>query len=101
MIARKVANALALDYPRERLEVVVASDGSSDATVAEARRAGADLVLELPRGGKIRAQDAAVAASRGEIVAFSDANSDVGARRAARARRARSPTRASATPAAR
>ncbi len=75
VIARKVHNALALDYPRERLEVVVASDGSSDATVREARDAGADRVLELERGGKIRAQDAAVAQSRGEIVAFSDANS--------------------------
>ncbi len=36
--------------------------------------AGADLVLELERGGKIRAQDAAVERARGEIVAFSDAN---------------------------
>jgi cellulose synthase/poly-beta-1,6-N-acetylglucosamine synthase-like glycosyltransferase len=75
VIARKVANALALDYPRELLEIVVASDGSTDATVQEARRAGADVVLDLPRGGKIRAQDAAVAASRGDVVAFSDANS--------------------------
>ena len=75
VIARKVANALALDYPRDRLEVVVASDGSSDATVERARQAGADRVLDLPRGGKIRAQDAAVARSHGEIVAFSDANS--------------------------
>jgi lipopolysaccharide/colanic/teichoic acid biosynthesis glycosyltransferase len=75
VIARKVADALALDYPRDRLQIVVASDGSSDATAVQARRAGADLVLELPRGGKIRAQDAAVAASRGDIVAFSDANS--------------------------
>ena len=75
VIARKVANALALDYPRDRLEIVVASDGSKDATAHAARRAGADLVLELERGGKIRAQDAAVARSHGEIVAFSDANS--------------------------
>jgi cellulose synthase/poly-beta-1,6-N-acetylglucosamine synthase-like glycosyltransferase len=75
VIARKVSNALALDYPRDRLEVVVASDGSSDATVERARHAGADLVLDLPRGGKIRAQDTAVERSRGEIVAFSDANS--------------------------
>ena len=43
-------------------------------TAARAREAGADLVLELPRGGKIRAQDAAVERARGEIVAFSDAN---------------------------
>jgi len=75
VIGRKVANALALDYPRERLEVVVASDGSTDGTVLEATRAGADRVLELERGGKIRAQDAAVARSRADVVAFSDANS--------------------------
>ncbi|HEV2998260.1 MAG TPA: glycosyltransferase [Solirubrobacteraceae bacterium] len=74
VIGAKVANALALDYPRELLEVIVACDGCSDATAQRAREAGADLVLELPRGGKIRAQDAAVAGSRGEIVAFSDAN---------------------------
>jgi cellulose synthase/poly-beta-1,6-N-acetylglucosamine synthase-like glycosyltransferase len=74
VIAAKVANALSLDYPRERLEVVVACDGCADATAEVARAAGADLVLELPRGGKIRAQDAAVARSRGAILAFSDAN---------------------------
>ena len=59
MIAAKVANALALDYPRERLELIVASDGSADATVERARAAGADLVLDLPRGGKVAAQNAA------------------------------------------
>ncbi len=75
VIAAKVANALALDYPRELLEVIVACDGCSDATAQSARDAGADLVLELPRGGKIRAQDAAVGRARGAIVAFSDANS--------------------------
>jgi len=74
VIAEKVANALALDYPRERLEVIVACDGCTDATAARARAAGADLVLELPRGGKIRAQDAAVERARGQLVAFSDAN---------------------------
>ncbi len=75
VVAAKVRNALALEYPRGRLEVIVACDGCSDATAARARDAKADLVLELPRGGKIRAQDAAVAGARGEIVAFSDANS--------------------------
>jgi glycosyltransferase involved in cell wall biosynthesis len=74
VIAARVRNALALDYPRERLELIVACDGCTDATAAVARDAGADLVLELPRGGKIRAQDAAVERSRADIVAFSDAN---------------------------
>ncbi len=74
VIAAKVANALALDYPRELLQVTVACDGCSDQTAARAREAGADLVLELDRGGKIRAQDAAVQQAGGEIVAFSDAN---------------------------
>lgn len=74
VIAAKVRNALGLDYPRQLLEIVVACDGSPDATPERARAAGADLVLELPRGGKIRAQDAAVERSRGEIVAFGDAN---------------------------
>lgn len=75
VIAAKVANALALDYPRDRLELIVASDGSRDATVARAQDAGADLVLELPRGGKVTAQNAAAERASGEILAFSDANS--------------------------
>ena len=74
VIEAKVANALALEYPRDRLQVIVACDGCSDATAARARGAGADIVLELPRGGKVRAQDAAVGQARGELVAFSDAN---------------------------
>jgi cellulose synthase/poly-beta-1,6-N-acetylglucosamine synthase-like glycosyltransferase len=75
VIAAKVADALALDYPRERLQLIVASDGSADATAERARAAGADLVLELPRGGKLAAQDAAAERASGEILAFSDANS--------------------------
>jgi cellulose synthase/poly-beta-1,6-N-acetylglucosamine synthase-like glycosyltransferase len=75
VIAAKVANALALEYPRGRLEVIVASDGSGDATVERARAAGADLVLDLPRGGKVAAQNAAAERASGEILAFSDANS--------------------------
>ena len=65
VIGARVSNALALDYPRELLEVIVTCDGCTDATATRAREAGADLVLELPRGGKIRAQDAAVERARG------------------------------------
>ena len=74
VIARRLSNLRALDYPPALLEVIVACDGSPDDTAQRAREAGADVVLELPRGGKIRAQDAAVKRSQREIVAFSDAN---------------------------
>jgi cellulose synthase/poly-beta-1,6-N-acetylglucosamine synthase-like glycosyltransferase len=73
VIERRVANLLDLDYPRERYEVVVASDGSTDRTAERAERAGA-RVLSLARGGKTAALDAAVRASTTEIVAFTDAN---------------------------
>jgi cellulose synthase/poly-beta-1,6-N-acetylglucosamine synthase-like glycosyltransferase len=76
VIAAKVANALTLEYPRERLQVIVASDGSADATAARARAAGADLVLELPPGGKVAALNAAVERATGDLLAFSDANSE-------------------------
>ncbi len=74
VIAERVRNLKALDYPGAKVELIVACDGSPDRTAERAREAGADLVLELPRGGKIQAQDRAVARARGEIVAFSDAN---------------------------
>jgi hypothetical protein len=74
VIGGKVRNALELDYPRERLELIVASDGSSDRTVELAKAAGADLVLDLDHGGKVRTQDRAVERASGDILAFSDAN---------------------------
>ncbi len=74
VIAERVVNLLELRYPRERLELIVCCDGCQDTTAERARQAGADVVLELPRGGKSRAQDAGVARARGQIVAFSDAN---------------------------
>ena len=75
VIARKIENARALDHPREKLEVIVAANDSSDGTAAAARDAGADLVLDLARAGKVRAQDAGVERASGEILFFSDANS--------------------------
>jgi glycosyltransferase involved in cell wall biosynthesis len=74
VIADRVANLRALSYPVELLEIIVACDGSPDRTAERARQAGADLVLELPRGGKVRAQDAAVERAKGDFVAFTDAN---------------------------
>lgn len=76
-IGTKVETLLASDYPRDHLQVVVASDGSSDATADVARRAGGDWVevLDLPRLGKADALNAAAARATGEILVFTDANS--------------------------
>jgi hypothetical protein len=74
VIAARIENLRGLDYPDEAIEIIVACDGSPDETAARARSAGADLVLELPRAGKVRAQDAAVRRAHGAILAFSDAN---------------------------
>jgi cellulose synthase/poly-beta-1,6-N-acetylglucosamine synthase-like glycosyltransferase len=75
VIAAKVANLRQLDYPADRLEVIVSCDGSTDGTPGLARQAGADLVLENEHAGKVRTQDAGVARARGDVIAFSDANS--------------------------
>ena len=78
VIVRRLENLLALDYPSERLEIVVASDDSSDRTdelvEAVAARDGRVRLLRCPRGGKVAAQNRAVRETSGEIVAFSDAN---------------------------
>src|ERR1700693_4129567 len=58
-IARKIENSLALDYPPERIEIVIVSDGSSDQTVNIARSADGVRVLALSRNrGKVFALNA-------------------------------------------
>jgi cellulose synthase/poly-beta-1,6-N-acetylglucosamine synthase-like glycosyltransferase len=78
VIERRVRNLLELDYPADRLQVVVASDASTDETEAIVESlAGSDQRVHLvrcPRGGKVAAQNRGVAESSGEVVAFSDAN---------------------------
>ena len=73
VIERRVANLRALDYPADKVELVVTSDASTDRTDDLAEAAGA-RVIRNPRGGKVAAQDRAVRETNGEIVAFSDAN---------------------------
>jgi cellulose synthase/poly-beta-1,6-N-acetylglucosamine synthase-like glycosyltransferase len=73
VIVRRVDNLLALDYPRERLELVVTSDASTDRTEQLVQAAGIRVIRNV-RGGKVAAQDNAVRATSSEIVAFSDAN---------------------------
>jgi cellulose synthase/poly-beta-1,6-N-acetylglucosamine synthase-like glycosyltransferase len=78
VIERRLENLLALDYPADRLEVVVASDASTDRTnelvEAVAAREPRVRLLDCPRGGKVAAQDRAVRETTGDVVAFSDAN---------------------------
>ncbi|MBE0597369.1 MAG: glycosyltransferase family 2 protein [Desulfuromonadales bacterium] len=77
-IAQTVRNKLALDYPSDRLQVVVVSDGSTDRTEAEVRAIDdprVRLLRQEPRAGKTAALNRAVSESGGEILVFSDANS--------------------------
>lgn len=66
----KIDNILSLDYPPDKLEVVIGSDGSTDETVAMVRGFASNRVrvLDLPWAGKATANNAAVAAARGEII---------------------------------
>jgi cellulose synthase/poly-beta-1,6-N-acetylglucosamine synthase-like glycosyltransferase len=73
VIERRIENLRALDYPPEKLELVVTSDASTDQTDALAEAAGARVVRN-PRGGKVAAQNNAVRQTTGEILVFSDAN---------------------------
>jgi glycosyltransferase involved in cell wall biosynthesis len=76
-IGPKLENLLSLDYPADRLEVVIASDGSDDGTaeIVRAYEGRGVRLLSLDRVGKAEALNAAVAAASGEILVFSDANS--------------------------
>lgn len=77
-LAAKLENTLALDYPRELLEIIVASDCSTDRTDKIARsfaERGIRLERQPQRLGKTAAQNMAVTEARGEIILFSDATS--------------------------
>lgn len=83
-LAAKLENTLALDYPKDHLEIIVASDCSSDRTDEIAREfsgRGVRLHRQPERHGKTAAQNAAVELANGEIILFSDAttlyNADV------------------------
>lgn len=79
-IGAKLDNICSLAPLRTPLEVIVASDGSTDGTqeIARGYAESGFVLLDLPRAGKARALNAAVAAARGEILAFTDANSMLG-----------------------
>ncbi len=78
VLRAKLENALAMDYPAERLDIIVVSDASTDDTdriAAEFAVRGVRLHRQEVRGGKTEAQNAGVRLARGQFVAFSDANS--------------------------
>lgn len=78
-IADKLRNTLALDYPKDRFEIIVVSDGSDDATEAIVRSfapQGVDSLHEPQRRGKTAALNRAVKHANGDIVVFSDANNE-------------------------
>lgn len=76
-IASKLENILSMDYPRERFEAIIASDGSDDGTDEIVASYANDVIkfLPLPRQGKDKALNETVAQTHGEILVFSDANS--------------------------
>ena len=79
-IRDKLENTLEIDYPRESLQILIASDGSTDATneiVLKYADRGVELFEVENRGGKENAQKEAVAVARGEIIAFSDASTSI------------------------
>jgi glycosyltransferase involved in cell wall biosynthesis len=80
VIRRRIENALALDYPADRLEIVVASDGSTDLTDALVGEIAAGnsrvTLLQCPREGKVAAQHRSVRETTSDGLAFADANSE-------------------------
>ena len=78
VLERKLENSLALRYPADRLQILVASDGSSDRTVEIARSYAAKdprvLVYDGAGAGKTATQNAAVALATGDIVVFTNAD---------------------------
>ncbi len=76
-IRAKIENCLALDYPAERLEILVGCDGCTDRTAEIARAAGGDRVhvRELfPRAGKASVMSRIVPSALGDVVVLTDAN---------------------------
>lgn len=75
-IRAKIENTLEIDYPKEKLEILVASDGSTDKTdeiVKEFAEKGVRLFRQDGRMGKTFTQNKAIEQANGEIILFSDA----------------------------
>lgn len=80
VIEKRLQSALAMDYPRDKLEIAVASDGSSDQTADLVRRyqdRGVRLFQYQQRRGKASVLNASVPKLKGDIVLLSDANTQI------------------------
>lgn len=79
-IGGKISNTLSLDYPADKLEIIVVSDASTDATdqiVQAWSEAGVRLLRVEGRVGKTACQNAAAATASGEVLVFADATTAV------------------------
>ncbi|MFZ1987905.1 MAG: glycosyltransferase [Minisyncoccia bacterium] len=79
-IARTVSSALALDYPKNKLEVILVDDGSTDGTpeAMERFRTNAQIkIIRKENGGKHTALNAGITATNAELVGCLDADSFV------------------------
>ena len=79
VIADRLENLLSIDYPRDRLSVIVAADGSDDSTAEIARsfgHRGVRVLADGPRRGKPAAINRAISHVTTDVVVFSDANND-------------------------
>lgn len=80
-IEATIRNKLELDYPKDKIEIIVISDSSTDKTdeiVKNFVGCGVKLIRQEPRQGKTAALNMAVPHANGDIIVFSDANSIFG-----------------------
>ncbi len=79
IIGKKIENIISLDYPKEKIEIIIASDSSTDSTDKIVRDFAKKfsyikLLIVEKRGGKVNAQNEAVKIAKGSVLVFSDAN---------------------------
>jgi cellulose synthase/poly-beta-1,6-N-acetylglucosamine synthase-like glycosyltransferase len=77
VIGEKIKNSLSLDYPADKLNIIVVSDGSSDRTneiAASFTDSRLQFITYPDRGGKAKALNTGISYLKGEIVVFTDAN---------------------------
>ncbi len=76
VIGAKIRNSMMLDYPREKMEIIIASDGSTDETKSEVSKHLDERIkfYEFTRAGKLATLNRVIKYAKGDIVIFTDAN---------------------------